>query len=340
MLLLGPLLLATMLCLKEVFRREYFEEKSTYDSQYLTKLQDRHIIFVDGLLNEAAQLVGNYFCDNIAEAKKLGISNSHIGYLSSITVPNNADKLMLDIQTTYAKVKRPIILVGHSKGGAECLYLVLKYPELLLSEILERVVLIHPAVGGSPLADNVAENFMGRSFSKYLGEGLISIQPQTARTLFTDAVANLKEILKTIPGMITSKYTLANPEELSAESYKAISDRVFYVRGAAPAASLCWGVKFVIFFCKQPLNPSIPNDGLLHVEDQIVQGFGNDLGILECDHIDLVIGIVYIHFIVLYCVVLYCIVFCCIVFYKFEFYYKLYTQFHCRCAIHIEYCLI
>ena len=293
MLLLGPLYLAAMLCLKEVFRREFFEEKSTYDSQYLNKLQDRHIIFVDGLLNEAAQLVGNYFCDNIAEAKKLGISNSHIGYLSSITVPNNADKLMLEVQKTYAKVKRPIILVGHSKGGAECLYLVLKYPELILSEIIERVVLIHPAVGGSPLADNVADNFMGRSFSNYLGDGLFSIQPLTARTLFRDAVANLKEILKTCPGMISAVHTLANPEELSAESYKAISDRVFYVRGAAPASTLCWGVRFVIFFCKHALDATIPNDGLLHVEDQMVQGFGTDLGILECDHIDLVIGIHY-----------------------------------------------
>ena len=91
--------------------------------------------------------------------------------------------------------------------------------------------------------------------------------------------------------MVTAVHTLTNPEELSAESYKAISDRVFYIRGAAPASSLCWGVKFVIFFCKQPLNASMPNDGLLHVEDQLVQGFGTDLGILDCDHIDLVIGV-------------------------------------------------
>ena len=34
----------------------------------------------------------------------------------------------------------------------------------------------------------------------------------------------------------------------------------------------------------------IPNDGLLHVQDQIYDNFGIDLGIIECDHIDLVIG--------------------------------------------------
>ena len=46
----------------------------------------------------------------------------------------------------------------------------------------------------------------------------------------------------------------------------------------------------MIYFCKFPLDPTKPNDGLLHVEDQILEGFGTDLGILDCDHIDLVIG--------------------------------------------------
>ena len=65
---------------------------------------------------------------------------------------------------------------------------------------------------------------------------------------------------------------------------------MFYVRGASPANTICWGVRFVIFFCKFPLDPTKPNDGLLHVEDQLLEGFGTDLGILEYDHIDLVIG--------------------------------------------------
>ena len=106
----------------------------------------------------------------------MGFSVSHLGYLSSYTVPCNADKLLIDIQKIHAKIKLPIILVGHSKGGAESMYLALRYPELLISGIIERVVLIHPALGGSPLADNVANNIMGRSFTKYLGEGLHSIQ--------------------------------------------------------------------------------------------------------------------------------------------------------------------
>ena len=74
------------------------------------------------------------------------------------------------------------------------------------------------------------------------------------------------------------------------ETYRQLSNRVFYVRGCSPANKLCWGVRFVIYFCKFPLDPTKPNDGLLHVEDQMLEGFGTDLGILEYDHIDLVIG--------------------------------------------------
>lgn len=165
-----------MLSLTELFRREYFKAGSTLQPQSRETFQKKHVVFVDGLLNEAAQLVGNYFCDNIAEAVAMGFSVSHLGYLSSYTVPSNADRLLNDIQKIYASKKLPIILIGHSKGGAECMYLTLKYPELLLSDIIEKVILIHPAVGGSPLADNVVTNFMGRSFTKYLGEGLYSIQ--------------------------------------------------------------------------------------------------------------------------------------------------------------------
>ena len=172
-----------MLSLTESFRREYFEAGSTQQSQSREKFQKKHIVFVAGLFNEAAQLVQNYWCDNIAEAKAMGFKVSSLGYLSCYTVPANADRLLNDIQKLYAVVKLPIILIGHSKGGAECMYLTLKYPELLLSNLIERVILVHPALGGSPLADNVATNFMGRSFSRYLGDGLFSIQVRTIKFL-------------------------------------------------------------------------------------------------------------------------------------------------------------
>jgi pimeloyl-ACP methyl ester carboxylesterase len=287
--------------LTDLFRHESILPAATLPEEYLVKLRARHVIFVDGLLNEAAHLVGNYFCDNISEIKDLGISHSHIGYLSSYSVPKNADTLVGDIHETYVRVKLPIILVGHSKGGAECLYAILKNPHLLQSGIIDRVVLINPAVGGSPLADNVSKNILARCFSKYLGAGLRSIQPENSRKIFSEALEFFKQFLITkSEKSLTSSSTTSSSTSASStssvkrntgnDSFKNLSDRVFYIRGAAAADDLCWGVRFVIFFCRQPLDASVPNDGLLHVEDQMLHGFGIDLGILDSDHIDLVVG--------------------------------------------------
>lgn len=305
--------------LTDLLRHESILPAATLPEEYLVKLRGRHVIFVDGLLNEAAHLVGNYFCDNISEIKELGISHSHIGYLSSHSVPKNADTLVGDIQEIYVREKLPIILIGHSKGGAECLYAILRNPYLLQSGIIDRVVLINPAVGGSPLADNVSKNILGRCFSKYLGAGLRSIQPENSRKIFSEALEYFRQFLKSksekklsssstsssssSPTSTVSTTTSSSTSSSSSSSsspslkinteidiFKILSDRVFYIRGAAPPSALCWGVKFVIFFCKQPLDASVPNDGLLHVEDQMLRGFGVDLGILDFDHIDLVVG--------------------------------------------------
>jgi triacylglycerol esterase/lipase EstA (alpha/beta hydrolase family) len=143
-----PSLLQTF-SIRELFASECSFPEVTLTPQCRSAFSNKHVVFVDGLFNEAAQLVGNYFCDNITEAERVGFSYSHLGYLSSVSIPENADKLFVDIQRIYAQLQKPILLIGHSKGGAECLYTVLKYPELLLSNIIDRVVVIHGAIGGS-----------------------------------------------------------------------------------------------------------------------------------------------------------------------------------------------
>ena len=119
-----------------------------------------------------------------------------------------------------------------------------------------------------------------------------SMQPATARNNFSEALESFKKIISTMPQRSTTNSASTIPSIDPDETYRKLSDRVFYVRGASPAKKICWGVRFVIFFCKSPLDPTRPNDGLLHVEDQLLEGFGTDLGILEYDHIDLVIGTV------------------------------------------------
>ena len=277
----------------DLLHREYFRPDSTFTPALRRRFQSNHVVFLDGLLNEAAQLVGNYYCDNINEVERLGLSYTHLGYLSSETIPSNADRLFAEIHKIHSKVKRPIILVGHSKGGAECLYCILKNPELLTSNIVDRVVLMHPAVGGSPLADNVCDNFMGRRFTAYLAEGLDSLKPAIAKRNFQKILRTFRRTILLDSPETTMEEHLKNYDEICSldnKLFKKLSDRVFYLRGNSPGGVICWGVQFVVAFCNHPLDPNIPNDGLLHCDDQYLSDFGTDLGILDFDHIDMVIG--------------------------------------------------
>ena len=240
----------------DLFQREFFCARSTFREHSKDKFQSKHIVFVDGLLNEAAQLVGNYFCDNISEVGALGINHTHLGYISNVPVPENAEKLFIDIHNIYKKENLPLILIGHSKGGAECLYCVLKYPELLLSGLVDRVVLIHPAVGGSPLAYRVSDNMAGRSFSKYLGEGLVSLRPDVSKKNFDKVFESFRKTVASTSktqsaASSDSQNILSDSSDLCSladEVFKKCSNRIFYIRGKSPAASLCWGVRFVVFF--------------------------------------------------------------------------------------------
>lgn len=228
-----------------------------------------------------------------------------------------------------------------------CIYSTLKYPELLVSKIIDRVVIINGAIGGSPLADNVSDNFMGRFFTQYLDVGLLSLQPETANINFKIAFESFKEIIKSKqckqiyrhvnisntdmdnpnpdtdnsardnsdidnppsdnpdrdnpnpdtdnPGPDNPSTDNPNTDDMQSLTshinlFEDVSSRVFYIRSQRPEGDLSWGIKSVLFFCKGYLDENIPNDGLLYCSDQILDGFGVDLGVIESDHIDLVIG--------------------------------------------------
>ena len=111
-------------------------------------------------MNELAALVGNYFADNLIEMQKLGLPYTHLRYSSQRAIPRNAETLFHDIIDISAKVcclfcaeigalhltrpqvRRPLVLIGHSMGGAEALHVVLAHPELLIDRVVDRVVCI------------------------------------------------------------------------------------------------------------------------------------------------------------------------------------------------------
>jgi len=72
---------------------------------------------------------------------------------------NNAQQINNYINKLAAQdSKRPIILIGYSKGAVDILYAISKYPEL--QKRVVAVVSIAGAIGGSPLADNASQSHL------------------------------------------------------------------------------------------------------------------------------------------------------------------------------------
>lgn len=251
-------------------------------------LRKKHFVFVDGIANELASLIGNYFYDNMALLRKNGITVTHRRFPSRHSVPRNAADLEAHLHKIYRRYQKPMIVIGHSMGGAEVVYAVLKDSDWLLSGKVEKVVAINPAIGGSELAEQLGGTVTSRLVRAYLGEGLESLKPDPARRQFIKVFNKFR-----------ARLTETFGPDLAREQYAAISKKVFYVRTErAPDKSLSWGLQCVLYLCQPGLTSTFPipeerDDGLLRVKDQMLKitpRFGTPLDTLVADHIELVIS--------------------------------------------------
>ncbi|KAJ3389981.1 hypothetical protein HDU92_000727 [Lobulomyces angularis] len=265
------------------YQRELDSPGSGFKGNNITEiLRNRHIVLVDGIMNELASILNNYWADNIAALKEIGVGHTHLRYSSARGIPTNADSLYNDILVISKRVKLPIVLIGHSMGGAEAAYLFLKYPELLLDGVIEKVVCVNPAIGGSILADNL--NLLGKAASLLLGSGLNSLKPVVAKKNFEDGFARFQKTIAEAgyKGGLTP-----------SSRFEYLSKKLYYVRTAlSPGGKVSAGLKIVLSFCSADIS-EFPNDRLLTAKDQMIQSnpaIGVDLGILEGDHIELVVN--------------------------------------------------
>ncbi|KAJ3220950.1 hypothetical protein HK099_003882 [Clydaea vesicula] len=239
-------------------------------------------VLVDGIMNELAHIVKNYWIDNIAAIKEIGVTYDNLRFSSAESIVTNADKLYGEIIKISQKVKVPIILIGHSMGGAEAAYLFLKYPHLLLDGTIDKVVSLNGAIGGSKLADNLSP--LGHAMSLILGSGLHSLKEGVAKKNFDEGFAMFQK-------------TVADEgykNGLTPSSrFEFLSKKLFYIRSALPQGSeVSAGLKVVLTFCSIELD-EFPNDRLLTAKAQMIQSnppLGQDLGIIDADHMALLIN--------------------------------------------------
>lgn len=257
-------------------------------------LMDRHMVLVPGIMNGLGYWVSGYFqtINHVLETT-FNTQSSYVGLWSSQSTDQNSDHLNEELRSIYQKVNKPLILLGHSKGGAEALLTLLKNPDLILDGIVDRAILIQAAIKGSPLLSSAIldEATFRQLFIKpaffFLRGGLESLRPEVAQKFINDAYATFE--------------SKTNPEE---RDY--ISSRISYIRSYTSKENIGYGVFIVLmgfpkdidflspklsFFDKIATTFNLTrNDGLLRLADQLDERIGSEIGIVEADHMELVLG--------------------------------------------------
>jgi hypothetical protein len=152
------------------------------------------------------------------------------------------------------------------------------------------VILIQAAIGGSRCAEEIYPGYMGDLVKYYLGDGLTSLTRYQAILNFK---AGFNHFLTYLQNNLRDQ-----GQDKVQEAYNTLSSRIFYVRSFIPDdATPSWGVRLVRSFCESAVSRGSPSDGLLNISDQMLnifseygRQFGVDLGILEADHVELVVA--------------------------------------------------
>ena len=272
----------------------------------LKTIENRHFLLVGGIMNELSYFpyVSKYFGESIEVIQKeFHTSVSYFGPSSRVPIPDNAESIYRVVLDTFQKYGKPLIIVGHSKGGAEILYFALKHWELLVGEnpVIEKLVVVQGAIGGSPLADVRADSLM-YPLSIPIAAGLNSLKAQNGFMNFSEVFSEMEEGISrklsagVNQGQLTSlgQGSVTSRLDPNLDIRSQVAQKIFYVRGEqSNPHALSPGISLVLFLSRNRLQGQ--NDGLLKVEDQFllpdgVHPFGTDLGVLpNTDHLNLVL---------------------------------------------------
>jgi pimeloyl-ACP methyl ester carboxylesterase len=248
-------------------------------------LQNRHVLFVPGIMNEFVMGLANYFsATRYVVEKEFGSKTSFFWSSSRLSIADNSEKLYQKIRYLHEATGKPIILVGHSKGGAEALLTVLKHPHLILSHTVDRVVLIQAAIGGSYLAscDGYLFNLPQKGLEWFFYSGITSVSCEQARERFEHGLNWFETYLNHLYGDIG--------EDIVRKKWELISDKIFYVRSYARPQELSVGLRIVSQFIQKNLYDFGNNDGIIMSDHQKLPGIGIDLGLIRSDHMELTVS--------------------------------------------------
>lgn len=231
-----------------------------------TQLHGKHVLFVAGFLNEG---MSGYLTENAEAVRQLGGTATIFHPNSNRSITANVKDLAKKIEEIYSTTNRPITLVGHSKGGAEVLYLLLSQPQLVLeSHQVDGAILIQAAIGGSPIAKKVSDSKIAQLLPNKLLGGLYSLVPEEDHHIFLNAYDLFKKSL---------------PYPRREEFHR----RIFYVQGYQDSNKVVRELRKTHHYLEeqgQAKHGNGRNDGLMLLEDQIFAPVGRVLAVVKADH--------------------------------------------------------
>lgn len=124
-----------------------------------SNLNETHqILFVGGFMGEflVNPFIGRYFKSNIEFLRnQYQIDDIETFMPSSLkTIWDNAERLKDVIFNLYLRNRnKKIIIFAHSKGGAEALMSLLRFPEILKSDVIAKVIIFQGCINGTALVD-------------------------------------------------------------------------------------------------------------------------------------------------------------------------------------------
>jgi pimeloyl-ACP methyl ester carboxylesterase len=237
-------------------------------------------VFICGLFND--QMPG-YFAQNVKELRARGVPRQSIHLVrpdSQRTVAGNYESVRSDLQAIAALGPEPLVLIGHSRGACDALAFALRNPEFVKRHICA-LFLIQGPFGGTAVADFVAgegqpmDRRMPAGY-RLMGRVIGGFEPRLLEDDTHHAIASLN---RKDSESFWKKALLAH-----RAAVPVVGPKTYYVTSQTnpshhPIFQRITGWYLGTYYG--------PNDGLVTLEDQSLQGLGTVLAVLDVGHTDL-----------------------------------------------------
>jgi len=242
--------------------------------------RDHRYVFVGGFLNEG---MSSYFKQNAQELRAIGVPRGAIHFIypsSHDTLEGNGELVRGKFQEFAAMGPEKLVVIAHSRGACDTLAFALQNPEFVADHV-KAMFLVQGPFGGTGVADYVTG----------LGPPIDGRMPMPHRVI-AQALLWLEEsrLARGKHGGLPSLTRRASREfwEKALNEHRAaikvVGPRTFYVTTKTKPTHLRLFLQATAWYLGTNFGP---NDGMVAIDDQLVEGLGTVLAVLDAGHTDL-----------------------------------------------------